>query len=476
MTWKRALRKGILAKSLGIGLLGILLVFAFQNCGKAGFDDEGVLDDLSSSDVDPKLENLPFPYEANFNQLVYMSCPNPQLVSSAPEALFTFHVGAYDNTGTVAAGKPLSAAGVSLRSDYKTAFDQAMSFYNSNLHTAKLKEALMSVPNAIGFQPQVAFRDAVTPRKKMTRWLNFDAESTSALLVEPLSRESYADLFALNPNKKFNFFHTAPSLNKAAVSAYIKLPAPVQIQDEYIYRSMFSSNYLALSFVDPNKQNSEQGGNGPLAASVGADNSFYGRAYQITFESPFGGGANEAYTNHSLYPARTIDTITEYDANNPNIPTGARWSCDYKFKVVKPEDRARGVWRRGSDGQNYYYTCDPRDTTAQARASNWYCACPPESYEELTSNEHRAVYHMLRRSLPAEVWDINVSKRCVVPKASYNLCYQSIPQNVPISYDEIFFTEAERVEQNPAQPESGECDTPGQPTCAHYVTLCYREQ
>src|SRR3990167_6782008 len=83
-----------LVKSLSAVIAAGLLISAFQNCGKAGFDD--AIDD-SSIDMASKDETSPFAYNATFDQITYNSCFGAGLSTNA--AYFTIKAGAYDGGG-----------------------------------------------------------------------------------------------------------------------------------------------------------------------------------------------------------------------------------------------------------------------------------------------------------------------------------------------------------------------------------------
>jgi hypothetical protein len=164
-----------------------------------------------------------------------------------------------------------------------------------------------------------------------------------------------------------------------------------------------------------------------------------GTGFGLGFGKPAG-------INFSAYPSRTLSSITEYDLSGTRpSATGATWNCSLKMKIVRDADRLNNIYVAG--GQR--------------------AACPFEPVASQISPTARAQLQILRRFLPAENWDINLTNKCVVPRNGLELCYEG--NTDPIVYDEYFVPN--RTE--PTDPPVG-CSVSYQFECAHYVTVCYK--
>jgi hypothetical protein len=157
--------------------------------------------------------------------------------------------------------------------------------------------------------------------------------------------------------------------------------------------------------------------------------------------------------------------------------------------------------------------CPINRAPVTASLTNRICAerytvlCPSEPYYSPGNNvppymredglynskypERAALFHALRRFLPADKWDINVSRRCIVPKMDDNVCYAS-GGSAPVVYDDTFFKGiVNQIQSNGSyrSPASSVdlsldaninmgrylgCGVSGQYPCSAYLTLCLR--
>lgn len=414
----------------------ILLVVFFQNCGQAGFENEDPLSGELSS-VDPKFKNLPFPYDISVNQVAYMSCPMNG--TALNDQMFTFRVGAYENNEALANSMGISVAGVKLRDDYFTSFTQAASVYPADKRKDKLATALSTVSNTYA-QPFLSLRS-----KSETKNSPFFGSGSTAIqqrsMIGPLSDMAYTQAFRDNydalPGKTIGFFNlakfTAGSKLKSLSGA---ITVPSQESQLQALKSLLINQYLTVGLVNPDKEVPGFASPLPHGPDSGADH-MYGKGLSIYFEKPR--TFYNASATNALAIGQEIDLAT-------GTQIGATWDCSRRFKIVPQDVKDSLMWIGGAA------------TTA---------ICPSELYTELNNSlAKRQTYHLLRRFLNPEAWDINVTRGCVVPKI--NGCYAN-SQNVV--YDEFYF-----ATPNPSVTprQSAGCGGSGQYQCPHYLTLCIR--
>lgn len=512
----------------GVSLLFLMtLTFAFQNCGKAGFDslDGGSLVDAQA--VDPKLAGLPFPYDVSVNQIAFMSCPfevasptpeTPALIESA--GYFTWKAGAFDNNTanypTLIYDLGIQTAGLQLRNEFKTAFKTVSQKegYNETLKPTKFKEALMTLPGVAGSQLQLSFRQ---PNAELAKVL-IGSEGIFPVknFMTKISTDAIADSFDYKSlTGPFNYFRNATTPVEGSLEASLTSPWSMS----YYNGGSLSGTYLTLGFSQPNSD---------LIAGAG-DSQIFAKGFQAGFGPAYFVPAYQHPPLPNEYPV-ALTRLTEYDLSTSD--PGQSWTCEQPFKIVKAADRFRTIYKAnnfqlvpatidnplGCPGlmgpeedfcpAPVAYQTDPsaqalfgkslqyfrnlgspvcpfnRQLNATQAASptrslhGRYCvedytlACPLESYAQLTASfqgKGLAVYYALRRFLPEDKWDINLSSRCIVPKTdSGSACYGDTARVV---YDESFFNLADA---NPNYGMYQSCLQQGG-ECPAYLTLCLKK-
>lgn len=422
-------------KIAGLCFASIVLVLFFQNCGQAGFENED--NSASTSSVDPKFKNLPFPYEISVNQVAYMSCPLS--ATGVNDQFFTFRAGAYENLEAPIDALGLRISGVKLSDAYFTAFTQAANSFPAAVRKDKLATALSTVPNAYA-QPFLSVR-AKTETKHSPFFGPGSTEIQQRSMLAPLNEMAYTqtfrDAYAELPGKTVGFFNLAKFTTGSklkSVSGAITLPAQeAQLQS---LKSLLINQYLTVGLVDPDAQ--VPGFSSPLPHGPDASGSLmYGQGLSFYFERP------RVFYNASATNALQINQEVDLATGSQ---TSATWDCSRRFKIV-PQD--------------------VKDSLMYAPNGTATPICPSELYTDLNSSvAKRQTYQLLRRFLNTEAWEINVTRGCVVPKI--NGCYAN-SQNVV--YDEAYF-----ATPNPAASprQSAGCGGAGQYQCPHYLTLCVR--
>jgi hypothetical protein len=485
-----------------IAMVGVLsIVFLFQNCGKAGFENSQALDEASTEQtVDPKLASLPFPYQISVNQIAHMSCPMSVPNANVQSPYFSWKVGAFDNpSDQPTAQLSIRSAGLQLRSEFLTEWTQVSGKFTPTTQKDKMTEALRNLPSVANARLQLSFRKTNTPRKDLMTLATGGASPTVNFLA-PVSDAEIASQFVETSDGMFNLFPNVSDFYSRFLEAKVLVPSSLGAYDAAL-RANYDASFLALGFV---KEDSND------LISAGTDDRYaYGKGFRVHF------GVTNTHQGTSIYPSSdSLAAVEEYDLETGARTAGVAWDCSYRFKIVRPSDRYNTAYR----ANHFVVTNNTCPTPAQTgdfcespidarfgippyvfggqcpsnrklvqnttRCPEQYSAvCPHEPYTANLSDPSPSlrddgIYHpsypnrpailqALRRFLPADQWDINVSRKCIVPKVEDNTCYQS----GKIVYDEMFFPEAS------ANPNAGlysGCGVNGQYPCASYLTLCIR--
>ncbi len=483
-----------------IGMVAVLsTVLLFQNCGKAGFENMDNLDVSSTQAIDPKLSSLPFPYQVSVNQIAHMSCPMNVSNPNVSSPYFSWKVGAFDNPADQAVALlNIRAAGLQLTSKFQTEWAKTSGSYGSLVQKDKLKEALKGLPSVTNTQLQLSFRKTNTPRVDLMMMPNGGASPTKNFMA-PLATQELVDQFAETPTGVFNLFPNVTDFYSRFLETQILVPSALGATDAAL-RANYDTSFLTIGFAQDDGTN---------LSSPNGDQYAYGKGYRIHF------GVTNQHANTSLYPSSdSLATVEEYDLDTQTRTSGVAWDCSYRFKIVRPSDRYK-TYYRANHFVTYNGACPTAPQTGDfcespidARfgippaafggqcpsnrklvqnttrcAEQYYAVCPHEPYTADTADatpslrddgvyhpsypQRPAILQALRRFLPANQWDINVSRGCIVPKVEDNTCYQSSQ----IVYDETFFTDAYA---NSSVGMYAGCGVNGQYPCAAYLTLCIR--
>lgn len=493
----------------GVLVLGAL-IFLFQNCGQAGFENQEFSDSLSSAqDMDPQFKNLPFPYEISVNQIAHMSCPISKANPGAQSPYFSWKIGAFENPSDVpSAALNIRPAGLQLTSQFQTEWRKVASGFNPSIQAAKLKEFLTQHPIVANHSLQLSFRSTSSPATTLMTLPN-GSLAPSAMFLQPVSSPLMAENFLDLPTGPLNIFANAPDFSSRFLETSLIVPSTYGVPDLAL-RANYDASYMALGFVNTSGDTA-----GVALAASGSDARYaFGKGYRIHF-----GKANPHVGTLEYPTSDSLAIVEEQDLQTGYNTPGVAWDCSYRFKIVRNADRFKNVYlknhftKTSSGGQlvcptatvTSDYCASPIDPAFGIHPSkfpnslcpanrklflntphcdeNYAFACPPEPYVENPNSPHviergdgvyhsghpvrPAILHALRRFLPANQWDINVSRRCIVPKFDDNTCYQ----NPPIVYDEQFFPGAAA---NPNIGQYAGCGVNGQYQCAAYLTLCVR--
>jgi hypothetical protein len=312
--------------------------------------------------------------------------------------------------------------------------------------------------------------------------------------LTPLASPEMVTQFSETPTGVFNLFPNVTDFYSRFLETNLMVPSALGVADAAL-RANYDSSFLTLGFAQDDTNE---------LASPGDDRYAYGKGFRIHF------GVTNQHQGTNLYPASdSLTDVEEYDLETGNRTEGVGWDCSYRFKIVRPADRYKTFYRAnhfvlpGGACPTPAQTGDFCESPVDGRfglppaafggqcpsnrklvqnttrcPEQYYAVCPHEPYSAILSMRDDGVYHpnfpnrpallqALRRFLPAEQWDINVSRKCIVPKSDDNACYST----AKVVYDETFFTETF------ANPDAGlysGCGVTGQYPCASYLTLCIR--
>ncbi len=421
-----------LLKSISAVLAVGALVFAFQNCGKAGFDN--ALSDASIT-TSSKDSAAPFAYSASFDQITYNSCFGLGL--STNPAYFTLKAGSYDSGGVNLTANFLNYVRANLKPAYpstEVTVEQMKSFVGETVENAS--PTLQMALRTRGAPQQVRNPSGSNPSLN-TDFVNLMSDLTDDRIMEPIFRAlgGVVRYFPLAINQTQRVMEAKLTYNNDEGVAYS------------LRNDLSNNGMLALTYTGPSGSSAFSA---RVPASASTKNSAgatvtdttvaYGRGYNLTFAAdiaPMTQSLHQGSTvaPNSRNPNNILVGIQETDLENPSAATGAVWSCNQsrRYVIVKAEDSAS------------YCPADPVDRMADAT--------------------YRRELEIIRRHLPAEQWNVSVDRHCVVPKSGS--CYKNVGGTAeePVEYDQTLVC---------YQGIQGLSDATVTKRCAQYITVCLR--
>lgn len=426
-----------LLKSLSAACAAGILIFSFQNCGKAGF--EGALEE-ASIDTASKDTSAPFAYSATFDQITYNSCFGAGLGTNP--AYFTIKAGSHDAGGVNVTANFLDYVKTALKPQYPATtvtVEQMKAYVGETQENASA--TLQMALRTRGSPQQVRNPSGSTPALGVD-FMNLMGDLTDDRFMEPIFRSLGGVV---------NYFPLA--LNQSQRIMEAKLTYNSNEGVAYSLRNDLSNNgMLALTYTAP-------GSSAPYAARVPSsatstnsagttitDTSVaYGRGYAMTFAADIAPmtqiiNNTQAVQPNSKNPNNILVAVTEINLENPSAAPGGMWTCAQarRYLIVKAEDASNAT----SPGY-----------------------CPAESVDRMGDANYRRELEIIRRHLPPEQWHVNVDRRCVVPKSGS--CYKNAAGTAeePVEYNQAI--ECYQGIQGLANPAIKN-------RCAQYVTVCLR--
>ena len=404
--------------------LGAVLVVStlllYQNCAQA---PDGSADGSSTNSAEAYQDSLPFAYDAKLDTLAYMSCsevgkdPGAALMQ---RAYFTFRAGAYNaNTGGIGMTTAYRAS-TQYYSPVERAQALASSAFNMNtrlVFSMRLRSDLSrhwSLTDGVGFSqmaflpplndPQIAGPFAASTAG---RYLNYFPGTADKRLMEASLSLLKGDTNAMNARA----YLSGVGLPLYLVAAYTN-----------------SSDELESVLRQPLTYASDK-----TTVVTTPTTRAFGSGLQLSFGLPYGVGAGET---------RVLSSVTEYDLSTaPNPTVKANWTCpaSYQFMIVRPED-------------------------VQANPSLCFTGADQDYSSQPTL---QAAQNAIRRVLPASDWYVDVTKNCVVPKGTGDVCYGTYGATANVFRPLYYSNACTKNDSNQASSTYGY-------TCPHYVSVCIR--
>jgi len=443
-----------------VALYAAIVILPFQNCSKGGgstpFGSSGAYA------VNPALKNAPIPIETSLNQFSFMSCPmaGKTNVSFDPHfwPFYTLKYGAFDNTNTYntnnfsyyTTGTDVGGVGIGaealnyLRRSNPTPVSAAIQTYiRSSPYTNSHRIASALIMKDRNPDLLAEFSES---------FVHLDPLSGSAMMNYLGSATQFSGAGTL----KRNFFPALSSASSRALAGAINYGQ--QEADTDFFMSGLNNHYLAIGLV-PTQYASDATSIVQNFASPDSDVTKRIAARGYTFGFQYGTKIMTGVTEWDLNPKDytggvVVPTdLTTYEAQN--------WQC-FGFRVVREIDRK--AWFTTTDPpavsgvnlpasalpytvfgnlvfvhpqeyknpaygplQEHYFASQAEADTAFAQISASYAtrppnsgksgifyACPSEDPSTLTAQQ-LDILKVIRRFLPPEYFDVNVSRACVVP-------------------------------------------------------------
>lgn len=495
--------KELLTRVASAASFGIVVIFMFQNCGKAGFQSANGGSAMSSalgvsSSADPRVSAAPFPYQANFNQISYMSCPAAGASATEPldamaNPFYNVRAGSYDNSRF------------------------ATNFGLSGVSETELSTRLvggLGLTKEIVAHVDAAYRKPVDLKRQeaFNAVLQGSPYKTFQLAAGLINENNYRS----TQEGQFGFSYDLmkgqlAGLGDPVVTTYLSkqrsLASGGTAKQSFFgnlelgSRSMGATFAFGQSELDQGTFSSELRGSLILAlgytktdanseitqflSPLGEDDkslqkSLYGRGYKMEFryEWPGSGGV--------VMPVTMMTNVEEYDLTmtdlqkaNLSVSEGQQWDC-FALRIVRHEDRIDPITKRPYVNPGVHSLV----TANNQQIKGVKVACPVQDVAEADfqdpntgaiikrgiNNELNNIrLQMARRFLPAEMWEVNTDPDylCAVPNdlaLGKGKCYASGDKDYSryIQYDH---------NMGGTKP----CGTGGN-ECPAYVSICYRKR
>lgn len=432
-----------------------IIMISYQNCG---ITQQGSLFGQTTYSL--------MPYELKVNQLAYLSCSEQGNVANDHGVFFTFRSGAYG-----------SDAGVRLTDDflYKT----------RRKSPTQIMDLLFEDVGTSLTRLQFASRRSGSLN---SMFVNGDSSGGTEeidydyVLGDFGSDEMSASLLTAPNLSYLNYWPPAGVNNDAYLQGSVVYNSSETLANQV--RNFFAQDgVLTWAYADsakpqnvrsPSLYDDPDDGGKDDGTNNSTPNKALGIGMRISFKQPQ--VANwYAGTNGSVpvaMPKRVLASVSTYDLSN--LKTVGSWSCpsDMQFRVIYPDD----IWNIGDpDNPNDDSPHDPsNDNNFQAnpigsaglRPGDLAKLCPQrlDSHPDNTG-VHAAALAIVRRSLPASDWYVNIANKCIIPKRYVNGSCYGIDSGT-------------NVTRSPAYNPMGNCNpainTANMGVCGHFLSICYQ--
>lgn len=446
-----------------------LLLFFFQNCGKAGFDsntncleDEAqCAADAASGSTDGTTsvtgDDTPFAFDSTINQITFMSTTNevnynPNNVGghtvskvvniSDKNTYFTLRMGAYAAITNASTNLTYPSAGIKITQEYLDAVDTIYGMAGVNKRQATAEELYTNLQISsenLKASPVFSLRIVGSERVHMS---DDSTGGAYAVPISDLTTPQVAVPLFMNRGQFLNFFALnswAPEQRVLEGSIYISTRDYLNEFRANAYGSNPQSVLGPLALTYTSNTNGEQDpsvARAPASQASSIVNKAYGRQYRMGFDA----NDNSGMGNPPLNNIQEYNLLTQQMATDSTGQT-VQWDCNAvrRYTVTRYEDGA---------------------------------LCLPYTYEQLQNNQIEFEYQVLRRHLPSTSWVIgqmvnpnnsNDVRPCLRPLVGNPYFVYTSNTNGQVAWRPTYFGEGIC---GPYPNAIGDCP--------HYVNTCLR--
>ncbi len=477
------------------GILLMSLVLPFQNCGKAGFENasEQGLESITSEgkSADQRISSAPFPFEANINQISYMTCPmagqNKQVQesSSLSKPYYSVRVGGYDNSpyasDALASLSPEEinkrlVSGVRIKPNFFQYVKDTFKRTDDGINNFVLEQYLQ----ARTYQLNIGLIKQERSQSNMVGESGFGySDDMFSPTLQPLGYgESILSsllkgdtLGSWNQKQRLSSFSNAEPASRSLVST---IHWGQSEQDSSVLAYQLSSQNLMVhlgfsedsadsirSFLDPSLSTSNN------------HKTLLGRSYLLKLGLIAPSGSNSG--PKGLTGISEMDYSESSTGKNLTDLEGQGWDC-FSMVVVRHIDQidpssgfpycaglGSSCTSKGPQTIEVTTGANPDGTPIKMPVLGVHYACPPALVSQMTPLEFER-FQVARRMLPAEFFEVNTQSgyMCVVPtelSEQKDQCYFSGDSEAG-KYIQYNF--------NGCGPNANECPSA--------VSFCYRKQ
>jgi hypothetical protein len=375
-------------------------------------------------------QSLPFAYDAQADQIAYMSCSG--LASSYSNSqFFTLRVGGYGPT-----------AGLSLTSSVLTQLKAQLTTEQPTILADSAKNSNTQL--VLATHPPGAYQ-SIDGSGNNTLGQDYSyALGSTALGTTALSQA----LIALTSGTKLRYISTG-TLPGGRFEADVFYGTGDTLMGDM--RTNFGNgDVLGLNYSESVGDAYPRGPYDFDTTQPPKTKSVWGRGYQLKFQQPIvSGGVNSSYPNYVLQSVYEMNMQT-------NAPAGTSWTCPQKLqlRIVRVEDLS-GVFVTNTSG----------NTTVVDTLTSPNCSEIPDS-----QNTDQATLAIVRKSLRAEDWYVDLNDGCIIPKNNNNgSCYGTL-SGLVVNYNQSAYCTGPT---STGSLDAGTNNFVGG-TCEHYVSICTR--
>lgn len=429
----------------------LVIMISYQNCGVS---QQGSLFDKQTYSI--------MPYEVKVNQLAYLSCSEQGNVANDHGVFFTFRGGAYG-----------SNAGVRLTDDflYKT----------RRMKPTQIMDLLFEDAGTSLTRLQMATRRSGSLN---SMFINADSgggteEIDFDFALGEFGSDEMSAALLTSPNLSYLNYWSPAGVNKDAYFEGTLVYNSSEALAQQLRQFFSQDGIIAWAFADSAKpanvrspslydkvDDKDDDGEDDDGDAV-ATNKALGMGLKVVFKQPLVTNWYSGGTVSVAMPKRVLASVTPYDLSNLKQQTA--WQCpsDMQFRVIYPDD----IWAINDPNDvNDDAPHDPSNINnfepnpGGAGASDKLCPQRNDNEADNTGT-YAARLAIVRRSLPASDWYVNIRYKCVIPKKFTNGSCYGIDAGT-------------NVTRSPAYNPKGNCNpainSAGVGVCGHYLSICYQ--